>query len=84
MDNQALMQPVYDSTKKLGFVGLTYYDSGQRSFYMSKGPVTSPDDLKGKKIRVMQSETAIKMVELLGVRQYLWVVRKYILLYNLI
>ena len=32
----------------------------------------------------MQSETAIKMVELLGVRQYLWVVRKYILLYNLI
>lgn len=35
--------------KKLGFVGLTYYDSGQRSFYMSKGPVTSPDDLKGKK-----------------------------------
>lgn len=60
MDNQALMQPVYDSTKKLGFVGLTYYDSGQRSFYMSKGPVTSPDDLKGKKIRVMQSETAIK------------------------
>ncbi|MGL9859542.1 TRAP dicarboxylate transporter, DctP subunit [Enterococcus sp. DIV0564] len=66
MDNQALMQPVYDSTKKLGFVGLTYYDSGQRSFYMSKGPVTSPDDLKGKKIRVMQSETAIKMVELLG------------------
>ena len=28
----------------------------------------------------MQSETAIKMVELLGVRQYLWVVRKYILL----
>lgn len=46
--------------KKLGFVGLTYYDSGQRSFYMSKGPVTSPDDLKGKKIRVMQSETAIK------------------------
>ena len=50
---------------------------------MSKGPVTSPDDLKVK-IRVMQSETAIKMVELLGVRQYLWVVRKYMLLYNLI
>ena len=47
MDNQALMQPVYDSTK-IRFVGLTYYDSGQRSFYMSKGPVTSPDDLKGK------------------------------------
>ena len=51
---------------------------------MSKGPVTSPDDLKGKKIRVMQSETAIKMVELLGVRQYLWVVRSIYLQSNLI
>ncbi|MGC3601871.1 TRAP transporter substrate-binding protein, partial [Enterococcus faecalis] len=66
MDNQAQMQPVYDSTKKLGFGGLTYYDSGQRRFYMSKGPVTSPDELKGKKIRVMLCESAIIMVELLG------------------
>ena len=41
-------------------------DSGQRSFYMVDGPIHTPEDLKGKKIRVMQSETAIKMVELLG------------------
>lgn len=33
---------------------------------MTDGPVNSLADLKGKKIRVMQSETAIKMVELLG------------------
>lgn len=66
MEDSAIMDPVYQSTKELGFVGLTYYDSGQRSFYMSDGPVTSTADLKGKKIRVMQSETAIKMVELLG------------------
>ncbi len=57
---------VYESTRDAGFVGLTYYDSGQRSFYMTDGPILSPDDLKGKKIRTMQSETAIKMVELLG------------------
>ncbi|MGX7419137.1 TRAP transporter substrate-binding protein [Carnobacterium gallinarum] len=66
MDDQTVMEPIYQSTKDLGFVGLTYYDSGQRSFYMVDKPITTPADLKGKKIRVMQSETAIKMVELLG------------------
>ncbi|WP_100407478.1 TRAP transporter substrate-binding protein [Bacillus solitudinis] len=66
LENEEIMEPLYQSTEDLGFVGLTYYDSGQRSFYMTDGPVLSPDDLKGKKIRVMQSETAIKMVELLG------------------
>ncbi|MGY0691455.1 TRAP transporter substrate-binding protein [Virgibacillus sp. FSP13] len=66
MENQEIMQPVYQSTKDLGFVGLTYYDSGQRSFYMTDGPVETPEDIKGKKIRVMQSETAIKMIDLLG------------------
>ncbi|EGP5439031.1 TRAP transporter substrate-binding protein [Enterococcus faecium] len=66
MYNEEIMEPIYQSTKNLGFTGLTYYDSGQRSFYMVDGPIHTPEDLKGKKIRVMQSETAIKMVELLG------------------
>lgn len=66
MDNEEIMEPIYQSTKNLGFTGLTYYDSGQLSFYMVDGPIHTPEDLKGKKIRVMQSETAIKMVELLG------------------
>lgn len=66
MENKKIMDPIYQSTKDLGFVGLTYYDSGQRSFYMKSGPVTKLSDLKGKKIRTMQSETAIKMVQLLG------------------
>ncbi|MFV0466907.1 MAG: TRAP transporter substrate-binding protein [Lachnospiraceae bacterium] len=66
MEDAEIMDRVYHSTDSLGFTGLTYYDSGQRSFYMVDGPINSPDDLKGKKIRVMQSETAIKMVELLG------------------
>ena len=66
MENEEIMQPIYQSTSDLGFSGLTYYDSGQRSFYMVDGPIHTPDDLRGKKIRVMQSETAIRMVELLG------------------
>ncbi|KAF1297469.1 hypothetical protein BAU15_07070 [Enterococcus sp. JM4C] len=66
MEDKDIMDGIYRSTEELGFIGVTYYDSGQRSFYMTDGPVKTPDDLKGKKIRVMQSETAIKMVELLG------------------
>ncbi len=66
MENEDIMTPIYESTRDMGFVGLTYYDSGQRSFYMTDGPVLSPSDLEGKKIRTMQSQTAIQMVELLG------------------
>src|SRR5699024_12117171 len=57
---------VYHSTEDQGMVGLTYYDSGSRNFYMTDGPVEEPDDIKGKKVRVMESEIAIRMVKLLG------------------
>lgn len=66
LSNEKIMNQVYESTKDLGIVGLTYYDSAARNFYMKDGPVQTPDDLKGKKVRVMQSQTAIRMVELLG------------------
>lgn len=66
MDNPDVMTPVYQSTQAQGFVGVGWYDSGARNFYMGKGPVRSIDDLKGKKIRVMQSETAIRTLKLLG------------------
>ncbi|WP_437931629.1 TRAP transporter substrate-binding protein [Sorangium sp. So ce291] len=51
---------------KVGVRGLCYYDSGSRSFYTAKAPVMSPADLKGKKIRVMKSKTAMDLVSQLG------------------
>lgn len=66
MDNPQVMEPVYQSTAGRGFVGIGWYDSGARNFYMTKGPVKSVADLKGKKIRVMQSVTAINTMKLLG------------------
>ncbi len=53
------------SSKPRGFVGLTYYDGGSRSFYASK-PITSPSDLAGMKIRVQPSPSAIRMIQLMG------------------
>ncbi|MGL5188637.1 MAG: TRAP transporter substrate-binding protein [Cetobacterium sp.] len=66
MQSEDIMKPIYTSTEEVGFRGLTYYDSGQRSFYMKNKQIKSPEDLKGMKIRVMQSETAIRMIQLMG------------------
>ena len=49
-----------------GFVVLAYYDSGSRSFYNSQRPITSIDDLKGMKVRVMQSDIFVDMMSALG------------------
>lgn len=46
--------------------GLTYFDAGSRSFYTKDTPIKTPVDLKGLKIRVMQSPTAINLIKTLG------------------
>lgn len=66
MDNDRVMDPVYQSTAAQGFIGVGWYDSGARNFYMSKAPIRSIEDLQGKKIRVMQSDTAIRTLKMLG------------------
>ncbi len=45
--------------------GLCFYDAGARSFYTST-PIHTPEDLAGKKIRVMQSITAVEMISAMG------------------
>ncbi len=54
------------STEKKWIRGLCFYDAGSRSFYTIDKPITHPDDLKGMKIRVMKSKTAMDMVQSLG------------------
>ncbi len=46
--------------------GLCYYDAGTRNFYTKNRQIRTPDDLKGLKIRVMNSPMAIQMVEMMG------------------
>lgn len=47
-------------------LGLCYYDAGSRNFYTKSTPIRTPEDLNGLKIRVMNSPTAVEMVEQLG------------------
>jgi TRAP-type C4-dicarboxylate transport system substrate-binding protein len=46
--------------------GMCYYDSGARSFYNTKRPITTPEDMKGLKIRVQNSDIYVSMVQALG------------------
>ena len=46
--------------------GMGYYDAGARSFYMADGPVKTPDDIRGKTVRVLPSEKLVKTIETFG------------------
>lgn len=48
-----------------GLRGLCFYDAGSRSFYAKK-EINSPADLKGMKVRVMNSAMSMKMIEAMG------------------
>jgi tripartite ATP-independent transporter DctP family solute receptor len=52
--------------EKGGFTGLAFLDAGFRSITTSKGPINTPADLKGQKIRVMQSKPLIDTINALG------------------
>ncbi len=56
---------ILQSPADKGFVGITFYDSGARSFYTHK-KIETPEDLSGLKIRTMMSPTSIETVNLLG------------------
>jgi len=49
-----------------GLVGLAFYDSGARSFYTTKTPIKTIEDMKGLKIRVQQSDLWIAMLQAFG------------------
>ena len=65
MDGE-IAQELYGLTESDGFIGLTWLDSGSRSFYTANTPIRTPADLKGLKIRTMDSQMAIDMMTALG------------------
>ena len=46
--------------------GLAFYNAGSRSFYTTRTPVRKPADLKGQKVRVMNHQMSVEMVNALG------------------
>lgn len=65
MEDTEYMETIYESTDEAGFRVMTWYNAGTRSFY-AKTPIQTPDDLKGKKIRVQQSPASVSMMQAFG------------------
>lgn len=65
MQDTDYMESIYQSTDEAGFRVVTWYNAGTRNFY-AKSPIRTPDDLKGKKIRVQQSPASVAMVNAFG------------------
>lgn len=57
---------ILEKGSKFWLRGLCYYDAGSRSFYTSNKAIRTPEDLKGLKIRVMNNQMAINMVNSMG------------------
>ncbi|WP_039992903.1 TRAP transporter substrate-binding protein [Paraglaciecola chathamensis] len=64
--NGEVGKALLDAAEPFRFKGLGYFDAGSRSFYTTKKKVTSPEDLTGLKVRVMNSQTAVAMVNTMG------------------
>lgn len=64
--NGEIGQSLLQQGKNKFLRGLCYYDGGSRNFYTKDKPIRTPNDLKGLKIRVMTSKTAMDMVEAMG------------------
>jgi tripartite ATP-independent transporter DctP family solute receptor len=55
-----------DAMAEKGIVALSWYDSGSRSLYNSKRPIMQPTDVEGLKIRVMNNDLYVQMINQLG------------------
>ncbi|WP_274426357.1 TRAP transporter substrate-binding protein [Chelativorans sp. YIM 93263] len=55
-----------DALAENGLIALSWFDSGARSFYNTDRPIETPDDLAGMKLRVMNNDLYVQMVDKMG------------------
>jgi tripartite ATP-independent transporter DctP family solute receptor len=55
-----------DAIEKKGLVVLSWFDSGARSMFNDKHPIEKPADVKGLKIRVMDNQLYVDMIDAMG------------------
>lgn len=60
-----VLEPLFKSVSSSGFEVIGAFTAGARCLYTDK-PMMKPEDLKGHKFRVMQSDTMKKMVDYMG------------------
>ncbi|MDB8711777.1 TRAP transporter substrate-binding protein [Mediterraneibacter gnavus] len=62
---EGVFDPLFTTTSKYNFEIVSLYTSGARHIYTDK-PIVTPEDLKGYKIRVQDSDAYIQMIDLMG------------------
>lgn len=66
MNDEQFTAPIFNATAESGFITIAWFDAGSRNFYLQDTPVENPEELAGKKVRVQQSPTNVRIMELLG------------------
>ncbi|GAA4965391.1 TRAP transporter substrate-binding protein [Kineococcus glutinatus] len=61
-----IVSELYSSLEDHNLRVLAGFHGGVRSMYNSDGPITTPADMAGKKIRVIESDTNLEMIRLMG------------------
>jgi TRAP-type transport system periplasmic protein len=56
----------FDLLEKRGIKGLCWFDNGYRNVFNSKKPIKTPEDMKGMKIRVMESPIMVDTINAMG------------------
>ena len=64
--NGAVGKKLFEVLPPVGLIGVGYLDNGMRSVTNNRKPIHTPDDLKGLKIRVLESPINIATWKLLG------------------
>ncbi|ART64312.1 TRAP transporter substrate-binding protein [Kushneria marisflavi] len=55
-----------DALEKKNLVALSWFDSGARSVYNTRRPINEPEDMQGLKVRVMNNDLYVEMIDALG------------------
>ncbi|MEW9108068.1 TRAP transporter substrate-binding protein [Cytobacillus gottheilii] len=66
LNNQDIVGDLYTSVEDQGMTVLAGFHGGVRNVYNSEKPINTPEDLAGLKIRIIESDTNIKMMENMG------------------
>jgi len=66
LNDESIVGELYTSMVDQKIQVITAYHGGVRNAYTTDGPVNVPADLAGQKIRVIGSDTNVRMMELMG------------------
>jgi len=64
--DSSIGQGILDSLESQGIIGLCYFENGFRSVTDNERPITKPEDLKGLKIRTMESPIHMASFKVMG------------------